>query len=87
MSKKENTVDSGTNANDTKQPAEGSSPAFIQDLMKNGATTLTAPTREALAEMVDTIPADISYAVGAVGHNADAGVYCLHVHLSNEPNA
>jgi hypothetical protein len=33
-------------------------PKHIEQLMKNGTTVLEAPTREALAELVDTIPAD-----------------------------
>ena len=47
--------------------------------MKNGTTVLEAPTREALAELVDTIPADCKYAVGAVGRNYERGTFTLRV--------
>jgi hypothetical protein len=47
--------------------------------MKNGTTVLEAPTREALAELVDAIPADCKYAVGAVGRNYECGTFTLRV--------
>ena len=33
-------------------------PAYVADLLLNGTAVLEAPTREALAEMVDGIPAE-----------------------------
>ena len=54
-------------------------PKHIEQLMKNGTTVLEAPTREALAELVDTIPADCKYAVGAVGQNYERGTFTLRV--------
>ena len=46
-------------------------PAHVEELLKNGKVVLEAPTMEALAEMVNDIPADCRYSVGAVGHKAD----------------
>ena len=54
-------------------------PKHIEQLMKNGTTVLEAPTREALSELVDTIPADCKYAVGAVGQNYERGTFTLRV--------
>ena len=54
-------------------------PAYVADLLLNGTATLEAPTREALAEMVNGIPAECKYMVGAVGHNGSA--YTLQVDI------
>ena len=59
----------------TKQPTQ------IEELLTNGTAVLEAPTREALAEMVNGIPADVRYAVGAVGRKQDGSAYTLRVDL------
>ena len=51
----------------SKTKEETQQPSVYDDLLKNGTAVLEAPTREALAEMVNGIPADVRYAVGAVG--------------------
>ena len=61
--------------NETKQPT------VYDDLLKNGTAVLEAPTREALAEMVDNMPADVRYAVGAVGRKQDGSAYTLRVDI------
>jgi hypothetical protein len=53
----------------------------VADLLLNGTTVLEAPTRDALAEMVNDIPADCRYSVGAVGRKADGSAYTLRVDL------
>jgi len=65
---------------ETQQPAESGSATF-NDLLKNGTTVLEAPTREALAELVNNIPADCKYAVGAVGQNFERGTYTIQVDI------
>ena len=65
-----------TETNDTKQPD------YVAELLLNGTVTLTANTREELAEMVDNIPADVRYAAGAVGHNPETGVFTLRVDIN-----
>ena len=59
----------------TKQPTQ------IEELLTNGTAVLEAPTREALAEMVNGIPADVRYAVGAVGRKQDGSAYTLRVDI------
>ena len=59
--------------NETQQPS------VYDELLKNGTTTLEAPTREALAEMVNDIPADVKYSVGAVGRKQDGSAYTIRV--------
>ena len=61
--------------------SESKQPAYVADLLLNGTTVLEAPTREALAEMVNDIPAECKYCVGAVGRKADGSAYTLRVDI------
>ena len=61
--------------------AADSQPPCIAELLLNGTAILEAPTREALAELVDNIPADCKYAVGAMGRKQDGSAYTLRVDL------
>lgn len=88
MSKKNDTTQqepaaSGSPAAENQQADSGSPAATTayDDLLKNGTAILEAPTREALAELVNNIPADCRYAVGAVGLNRDNGTYTLRVDI------
>ena len=63
------------------QTSEQEQPAYVADLLLNGTAVLEAPTREALAEMVNDIPADCKYAVGAVGRKQDGSAYTLRVEI------
>ena len=56
-------------------------PAYVADLLLNGTTVLEAPTRETLAEMVNDIPAECKYCVGAVGRKPDGSAYTLRVDI------
>ena len=75
MSSKKKTKVTETAQQDAEQPA------YIGDLLLNGTTVLTAPTRDELAEMVNDIPADVRYGVGAVGRDPETGAYTLLIHL------
>ena len=67
----------------TTETTETKQPAFVEELLKNGTVILTANSREELAEMVNDIPANVRYAVGAVGHNPETGVFTLRVDITN----
>jgi hypothetical protein len=56
-------------------------PKYIEELLKNGTTVLYAASREELTEMVNDIPADCKYAVGAVGRKQDGSAYTLRVDI------
>jgi hypothetical protein len=56
-------------------------PAHVAELLLNGNAVLEAPNREALAEMVNDIPADCKYSVGAVGRKQDGSAYTLQVDI------
>ena len=79
MSKKTNTpAADGSPVSTEKQPA------YIDELLKNGTTILTAKTRDELAEMVNDIPADCSYMAGAVGYNPETGEFSLRLDITNK---
>lgn len=71
---------------EVEQPetVESSQPAFVAELLKNGTAILEAPTREALSELVDNIPADVHYVVGAVGRKGDGSAYTLRVDVTKK---
>ena len=66
-----------TEQTETKQPD------YVAELLLNGTVTLTANTREELAEMVDNIPAECHYGAGAVGKNPDTGLFSLRIDITN----
>lgn len=65
----------------SKTNKEEQQPAHVAELLLNGTAVLEAPTREALSELVDNIPADVRYAVGAVGRKQDGSAYTLRVDI------
>ena len=62
------------------EDAEAKMPGFLAELKEKGTVTLTATSREELAEMVADIPADIRYGAGAVGKTVE-GVYSLRLDI------
>ena len=81
MSKKNNSVLGDSVSEAQQERAESGQPVFVSDLLTTGTTILEAPTREALAELVNDIPADCRYSVGAVGRKADGSAYTLRVDI------
>jgi len=73
----------GKNANEENQQptAKSGSPAYVDDLTKNGTVVLTAKTRDELAKMTSEIPADVKYSAGAVGRNFETGVFTLRLDI------
>ena len=63
------------------ETAESTQPSVYDDLLKNGTAILEAPSREALAELVDNITADCKYCVGAVGRKGDGSAYTIQVDI------
>ena len=62
------------------EDVEAKKPDFLDELKEKGTVTLTATSREELAEMVANIPADIKYGAGAVGKTVE-GVYSLRLDI------
>ncbi len=67
----------------TNETTETKQPDYVAELLLNGTVTLTANTREELAEMVDNIPAECHYGAGAVGMNPETGVFSLRLDITN----
>jgi hypothetical protein len=65
----------------TPENVESGQPTVYEDLLKKGTAILEAPTRDALIELVDNLPADCRYCVGAVGRKQDGSAYTLRVDL------
>jgi hypothetical protein len=59
-------------------------PAYVEELLKNGTTVLTAKTRDGLADMVNDIPANVRYGAGAAGYNPETGAFTLRVDIIND---
>ena len=70
-----------TQTSESVETVESEQPSVYDDLLKNGTAILEAPTREALAELVDNIPADCKYCVGAVGRKGDGSAYTIQVDI------
>jgi len=70
-----------TQTSESVETVESALPTVYDDLLKNGTAILEAPTREALAELVDNIPADTKYCVGAVGRKQDGSAYTIRVEI------
>lgn len=63
------------------QTQKSEQPTFVEELLKNGTAVIEAPTREALAEMLNDIPADTRISAGAVGRKQDGSAYTLRVDI------
>lgn len=70
-----------TNKEAPQEQQAASQPDYVADLLKNGTTTLTAQTRDELAEMLDQIPADVRIGAGAVGQNRDTGLFSIRIDI------
>ena len=70
-----------TQTSEQVETIESAQPSVYDDLLKNGTAILEAPTREALAELVDNIPADCKYCVGAVGRKGDGSAFTIQVDI------
>lgn len=67
----------------TTETTETKKPDYVAELLLNGTVTLSANTREELAEIVDNIPAECHYGAGAVGKNPETGAFSLRLDITN----
>lgn len=73
MKKSKTTAEEATPATPAKNP-------IIEQLEQSGSATISAQSREELAEILDDLPADVSYAAGAVGQERDTGRLSLTIY-------
>ena len=66
---------------ETQQEQQPTGGDILQTLNEKGTIVISSPTREGLGEIINTIPAEVKYSVGAVGRNYEAGVYTLRLDL------
>lgn len=64
-----------------EQPQKPEQPAYIEELLTKGTVTLRAACRDEFGEMIDTIPASVRYAAGAIGMNTKTGLFSLRIYL------
>ena len=67
-----------------QQPVESGQPAFVRELLEKGVVVLSGRTPEELNEMLGSIPADVHYYTGAIGHYYDTGLYRIQVNRKEE---
>ena len=63
-----------------KQPAK-KTPAFVEELLKNGTTTIKAQHRDELDNMLSDIPDNVRYYTGAVARESETGIYVLRLDI------
>ena len=65
-------------ASQEQQPTGGD---FLQTLNEKGTVIISSPTREGLGEIINTIPAEVKYSVGAVGRNYETQEFTLRLDI------
>lgn len=66
-----------------EQPAN-IEPAYVKELLEKGVVVLSGRSREELAEMLQSIPADLPYYTGAVAFYYDKGLYRIQVNRKED---
>ena len=56
-------------------------PGYVTELLAKGTVILRAASRDDFGEMINTIPASVRYAAGAIGKNPTSGLYTLRLDL------
>jgi hypothetical protein len=59
-------------------------PTLLEELLKNGKTTITATSRDELFEKFNEIKAsakDVTLSTGAVGRSSDTGTFMLQIDI------
>ena len=59
-------------------------PGYVTELLEKGTVTLRAASRDEFGEMINTIPASVRYAAGAIGKNPTTGLYQLRIDIIND---
>ena len=67
-----------------EQPQKPEQPAYIEELLTKGTVILRASCRDEFGEMIDTIPASVRYAAGAIQKDTRAGLFLLRIEVIND---
>ena len=82
MSKKKTTKPEAENP-EVEQSANVQ-PDYVKELLEKGVVVLSGRSPEELNEMLGSIPADVHYYTGAIGHYYDTGLYRIQVNLKED---
>ena len=66
------------------QAQEPEQPGYVTELLEKGTVILRAASRDEFGEMINTIPASVRYAAGAIGKNPTTGLYQLRIDIIND---
>ena len=64
-----------------KTPSKVEQPGYVTELLEKGTVIIRAASRDEFGEMINTIPASVRYAAGAIGKNAETGIFSLRLDL------
>ena len=64
-----------------KTPSKAEQPGYVTELLEKGTVILRAASRDEFGEMINTIPASVRYAAGAIGKNPETGIFSLRLDL------
>ena len=79
----ENTANNQQSAESAADGSAASNSTAYDELLKNGTAILEAPTREELEELVENIPTDYRYSVGAVARKQDGSEDTIRIDIVN----
>ena len=68
-------------ANEAQQTQQ---PAYVEELLTNGTVILRAASRDEFGEMIDTIPASVRYAAGAIQKDTRSGLFLLRIEVIHD---
>ena len=70
---------------EVEQPkVENTQPAYVKELMEKGVVVIQGRSRGELDEKLATIPSDVKYFTGAVGHYLGTGLYRIQVNIKED---
>ena len=70
---------------EVEQPkAENTQPAYVKELLEKGVVVIQGRSRGELDEKLATIPSDVKYFTGAVGHYLGTGLYRIQVNIKED---
>ena len=64
-----------------KTQSKAEQPGYVTELLEKGTVILRAASRDEFGEMINTIPASVRYAAGAICKNAETGIFSLRLDL------
>ena len=67
-----------------KTQSKAEQPGYVTELLEKGTVILRAASRDEFGEMIDTIPASVRYAAGAIQKDTRAGLFLLRIEVIND---